>query len=66
MVVEFTSDASKRGGGAKGCKVSCNRAATTATTTTTAGPSTTTAGPTTTTAEVPTTTSAGEHSKSQC
>merc|ERR1711936_1025314 len=64
MMVEFLSDGKKAGAGAKGCKVTCSRAATTPTTTTSGAPTTATTGaPTTTgapstTAEVPATTAA--------
>merc|ERR1712061_644480 len=59
MVIEFMSDGKKKGAGAKGCKVTCSKAATTTTTASTAAPTTaSTAAPTTT---APTTTSAGEY-----
>ena len=71
MVVEFISDGKKKGAGAKGCKVTCSKAATTSTaaptTTSTAAPTTaSTAAPTTAstaapTTAAPTTTTGGEY-----
>merc|ERR1719510_2004844 len=56
MVVEFISDGKKKGAGAKGCKVTCSKAATTTTTAGTAPTTTTTTTTTTASTESPTTT----------
>merc|ERR1719510_149301 len=61
MVVEFISDGKKKGAGAKGCKVTCSKAATTSTAGT-APPSTASTPPQTTASTESPTTTAGDRS----